>query len=96
MCAPHMNKWAKYPGTVVQAQVSTPLAKVIIMDRDGSATAREVARALRKEGVFSAYVMEVGVGQGRVRSLCNTTCVGGRGVGWVGTGYFKGGQAPYH
>uniref|UniRef100_A0A6T8TBB3 Rhodanese domain-containing protein n=1 Tax=Chlamydomonas leiostraca TaxID=1034604 RepID=A0A6T8TBB3_9CHLO len=37
-------------------QVATPLTKVVVMDREDSEAARAVARALRAEGLFSAYV----------------------------------------
>lgn len=53
-------------------QLTTPLAKVVIMDRDGSNTARDVARALRREGIFSAYVMQDGY-KGWVSSELPTT-----------------------
>ncbi len=40
-------------------QVTTPLTKVVVLDRDASDAARDVARALRRGGLFSAYVLQV-------------------------------------
>ncbi|GAX84176.1 hypothetical protein CEUSTIGMA_g11599.t1 [Chlamydomonas eustigma] len=44
-------------------EVKSQLANVVIMDNTGSSKAREVARALRREGVFQAYVMKGGYQQ---------------------------------
>ncbi|KAJ9519938.1 hypothetical protein QJQ45_014668 [Haematococcus lacustris] len=41
-------------------QVSTPLTRVVVMDAEGSPAARSVARAVRAEGLYNAYVMKSG------------------------------------
>ncbi|KAJ9520287.1 hypothetical protein QJQ45_030252, partial [Haematococcus lacustris] len=39
-------------------QVSTPLTRVVVMDAEGGPAARSVARAVRAEGLYNAYVMK--------------------------------------
>lgn len=50
-------------------QVYTPLTKVVVVDKDGSAKARQLARAMRTEGLFNSYVMAVS-GPSRSQKKC--------------------------
>jgi len=52
--------WAPLTPAWCCAQVETRLCRVVVMDQTGSDKARNLARALRREGLNAAYVMKVG------------------------------------
>lgn len=51
----------------------TPLSKVVVMDKQGSGLAKDLAKALRKEGVYQAFVLKGGFARWTAEGLPTIT-----------------------